>query len=660
MSYTEEAVTRRNEIRQILRTNYAGPERAMQASLNEFRHWTPQNVSSLFKDFPPLPNRRLYPLGPESRYPPAGKRRWVELAAKVATLAVVDTIAVAASPLLLTRDATQRKNAASQLVDLNVNMVSSSLFIAPSLGLMEQAGRMGQALCVNRSGQFRILDSGYAAISHVWAETMGLEYNDEKISQDERGLLRMHFNTIMGKAAQCGYEWVWFDLLAIPKKSHPGASIAALVEIRTAIINSLHAVYGNADAVIVLDSFALHLPSGDPLLTAAVLVCGMWLTRVWTYQEIKLARKAVIITATHVVDFQHIVSALELKASEDNKRWYELHRTFARLQPVYGPGINLADIALSCTNRTTGNDVDYARGFYALLGLTWQAGWTYEDGIKHIYNSRPQEVAMIAPMHGVRGLSSPFTWAPKYLAHLQGKSLKPYYFQCDRSRGLIGNWHSASVQKVARVCSYEQSVGDDKLAFVLECEDAHGGIMQVAVVTWGAGWTENLRSWTVLIDSGKSRLLCADDMVVGESFPTVLLTVWEGDVETTLGEGAGASIMSTGYVLASGVLGIAVTSAVHAAYISVMMEHADPESNTRRYTSPIEINLRECLRAPYNRIATANYFTPLAFSVDLLLALLDLLMRCYSYKTGVRDHPEVLELTGTFTQTPADIVDGEI
>ncbi|KAL4757315.1 uncharacterized protein BDW70DRAFT_113363 [Aspergillus foveolatus] len=553
MSFTEEirtAAARRNEIRNILRANYVGPERAMQASLNEFRHWTPHDVASLFRDFPPLLERRLYPLGPEARYPPSGRRRWAELAAKVATLAVVDTIAVAASPLALaTMDAEKRKKTASQLLDMNVNMVSSSLFVAPPLSLMEQAGRVGQALCVNKWGQFRMLSSGYAAISHVWAETMGLEYNNEKVDQDERGLLKTHFNKIMGKALQCGYEWVWLDLLAIPKKSDPSTSGARLTEIKTLIINSLDAVYRNADAVIVLDSLALHLPSADPLVTAAVLVCGMWLTRIWTYQEIKLARKALIVTATHVVAFQDVLSTLESQARQDGHRFHELHRTFARLQSVYGPGINLADIALSCTNRHTKNEVDYARGFYALLGLKWQASWTYQDGIKHIYNSRPQEAAMIASMHGPRGLPSPFTWVPKYLAQLQGKSWKPYYFRCE-SFGLVGKWHSASVLKLARACLYEQPGTDDKLAFELLIGNNTGETAPVVVVTWSKDYTTDLTKWTELISGGKSRLLCADEIVVGEIFPTVLLGVCEGDIGPEYGLEAGAM----GYVLASGVL----------------------------------------------------------------------------------------------------------
>lgn len=499
----------------------------MQASLNEFRNWQPEWVADLFSDFPPLPDRQLYPMGPECRYPPPGSQRWKEFAGKLAIAGVADAMALATLPLTLPFfSKQQRKEAVSGLVDVNVQTVTSSLFVSASLELMEEAGRRNQALCVNKWGQFKILNSGYAAISHVWAETMGLEFNNEKIEQDGRGMLMMHLNKIMGKALQCGHEWIWFDLLTIPKKSDPGTSDLRLKKIKILIINSLHSVYRNADAIIILDSFPLHLPSGDPLRVAALLVCGLWLTRVWTYQEIKLAHKALVVTATHVVDFQDIVSALEHQANLDRARWYELHRSFHRLQAIYGPGINLADVVLSCTNRSAENEVDNVRGFYALLGLQWQVDWTYEDGIQHIYNTRPQEAAMIASMHSPRGLPSPFSWAPKYLTQLQGESQAAYRFTVN-SDGLLSSWYTLPVRQLVHVASYglPNDDTDDKMAFQLLVEDVHGTSLTVTVVTWGSTWTRDLKIWTDLIPSGNARLLCSREMTAGEHFPIVLLSV---------------------------------------------------------------------------------------------------------------------------------------
>ena len=69
---------------------------------------------------------------------------------------------------------------------------------------MQKTAAPGQALCVNRWGMFQMMSSGYAAISHVWAETMRLEYNDEKIEQDERGFNMHHFIRIADVTRKTG------------------------------------------------------------------------------------------------------------------------------------------------------------------------------------------------------------------------------------------------------------------------------------------------------------------------------------------------------------------------------------------------------------------------------------------------------------------------
>jgi hypothetical protein len=524
-------IARRTRIRELLHTNYVGPERALQASLNEFYNWTLDEVAALFHDYPQLPDRRLYPLGPECRYPPPGNRRFVELAGKVAVMGIVNTLALATSPLTMPRlSKKERKETISGLIDVNKEVVSSSLFVSPTLDLMEEAGRRNQALCVNKWGQFRILGSSYAAISHVWAETMGFEFKDEKIEQDDRGLLMSHFNQIMNKALQCGYDWIWLDLLAIPKKPDPGSSNLRLTQVKTIIINSLQSVYRNADAVIVLDSFALNLPSGDPLRVAAALVCGKWLTRIWTYQEAKLAKKALIVTATYVVSFLDILTALQRQARLEPEKWTSLRKTFERLQPIEKFGINLADIALSSTNRNAENDVDYARGFYALLGLQWQSGWTYEDGILHIYRSRPQEVAMLASMHNLRGLPHPFSWAPRYLAQQQGTTQDPYFYRFNGS-SLIGPWYTATVRQKTHAGFYGAADADteeeNKLALHLHVDGILGTSALTTVVTWDRRWTPGLVTWVDLIPTGNARIICPQPMSSYDTgnFPSVLLAI---------------------------------------------------------------------------------------------------------------------------------------
>ncbi|KAK4901577.1 hypothetical protein LTR27_001349 [Elasticomyces elasticus] len=547
-------IAHRKEMRELLETNYAGPIRALQASLNEFRHWTLEEVAAQFRDYPPLQDRRLYPLGPESLYPPQGGRRFVEFAGKIAALGVLNTLTVAASPLTIPwLSNEERRKAASKLIDLNKQAVSSSFFVAANLDLMEKAGRRNEALCVNKLGQFRILRSSYAAISHVWAETMGLQFNGEKIEQDDRGLQKMHFNKIMSKALQCGYEWVWFDLLAIPKMSNSGSSNARSTQVKLLVINSLESVYRNADAVIVLDSFALNLSSGDPLRVAAALVCGMWLTRIWTYQEAKLAKQALVVTTTSVVSFTDIFSAVEQQAQLEPEKWSQLHNTFDRLQPLSKYGINLADIALSSTNRNTENDIDFARGFYALLGLQWQSNWTYEDGIQHIYRSRPQEVAMLASMHSLRGLPQPFSWAPRYLAQQQGVSQEPYFFKFNGS-GLIGPWYTATVRELAHTAFYGEAGAEGeenhKLALQLQIEDESGTPTLVSVVTWDVRWTPKLITWVELIPTGSARIICPRSMSSHNAhkaggFLSVLLAIQRPAAGAAQAEGASGDVLAS-------------------------------------------------------------------------------------------------------------------
>ncbi|KAL2861886.1 hypothetical protein BJX68DRAFT_260686 [Aspergillus pseudodeflectus] len=103
--------------------------------------------------------------------------------------------------------------------------------------------------------------------------------------------------------------------------------------------------------------------------------------------------------------------------------------------------------------------------------------------------------------------------------------------------------------------------------------------------------------------------------------------------------------------------GITVTSGVHAAYISVLARYADPASNTTRYASPNEFNLRGRLEAPYSQVAAANYYLPLPFSVDLPATFDELSTVLNKYYRGyLNENPEVLEVQASFTQALQQIV----
>ncbi|KAL2825506.1 hypothetical protein BDW59DRAFT_146295 [Aspergillus cavernicola] len=97
--------------------------------------------------------------------------------------------------------------------------------------------------------------------------------------------------------------------------------------------------------------------------------------------------------------------------------------------------------------------------------------------------------------------------------------------------------------------------------------------------------------------------------------------------------------------------GITVSSAIHAAYIGILSKYADPESNTTRYTSPSEFNLRSHLEAPYSGTAAANYYIPLPFSIELPATFSEIttVLNKY-YRTTIKDNPDILEIHGYFTR----------
>ncbi|KAL4922011.1 hypothetical protein BDW62DRAFT_217856 [Aspergillus aurantiobrunneus] len=86
--------------------------------------------------------------------------------------------------------------------------------------------------------------------------------------------------------------------------------------------------------------------------------------------------------------------------------------------------------------------------------------------------------------------------------------------------------------------------------------------------------------------------------------------------------------------------GVTVTSAVQAAYISMLLKHANPASNTSRYTTSCEFNLRPYLPAPHDKTAVCNYYLAQALN--------------HYYKTTVSQNPEMLELAGYMCRAIAD------
>ncbi|KAI1383633.1 uncharacterized protein F4822DRAFT_421238 [Hypoxylon trugodes] len=98
---------------------------------------------------------------------------------------------------------------------------------------------------------------------------------------------------------------------------------------------------------------------------------------------------------------------------------------------------------------------------------------------------------------------------------------------------------------------------------------------------------------------------------------------------------------------------ITVTSAVHAAYITTITKHADPNSKLTEYVTANQFNLRPYLPAPYNssKYAVSVYYTPLPYKIATPASFWDIAKSLQEYyQTSFKGKPETLELVGYFTR----------
>ncbi|KAJ0423243.1 hypothetical protein BJY00DRAFT_59253 [Aspergillus carlsbadensis] len=93
---------------------------------------------------------------------------------------------------------------------------------------------------------------------------------------------------------------------------------------------------------------------------------------------------------------------------------------------------------------------------------------------------------------------------------------------------------------------------------------------------------------------------------------------------------------------------ISVTSAVQAAYVCMLVKHADPASNRTRYTTANEFDTRPYLPSPHSTasFAVGVYYVPMPFTVDLPASYMDIAQALHKhYQTSLKGSPETVKLT---------------
>ncbi|KAM7192078.1 Ankyrin repeat-containing domain protein [Naviculisporaceae sp. PSN 640] len=322
-------------------------------------------------------------------------------------------------------------------------------FVKPSGDEVERSARVGGALCVNRRGEFCINPAGgYAALSHVWSQ--GLAGDPQG-----RGLHRSLVTQVFDKLAASGMgnvKWIWTDPLAIPGAGEELTVVQE--EIKAELINAMAAIYRNAKEVIVLDALLLRLASIDVVDVAVCLTMGKWLTRVWTYQEIKLASNPVVITKTGFVKFVPMVDTLREKAINEVGEVYDtslkgqfpsLYRTFHRLQRLDHLGVSLPDIAFGCGHRSATDTLDHARALFPTLGLKWRFGDGIEQAMRKIYEAQKEHATRLVLYHGPPRAAFP-GWAPaEFPGLVDSKIITPGVW---KARGMEREWLTTKIRAI--------------------------------------------------------------------------------------------------------------------------------------------------------------------------------------------------------------------
>ena len=343
-----------------------------------------------------------------------------------------------------------------------------SKWVSPPRAMMQQAAQEETALCVNVYGQWSLRTSGYVALSHVWIE--GLQR--DKVHQ---GLSTQKVDSIFAllQSRAIDAEWIWTDALAIPSGGDPEISALEDDMLTIDVINAMPKIYSHADAVVIIDALVLQLHTQNSVDVAVAVACGKWATRVWTYQEIKLASRALILTASGYLEYSSVVDTLSTLKATNHSRYHSLWLRLASMMKDEAAGISIPDIIMSCGARKSGQDVDYARAFFPVLDLKWESGMTREEGMQKIYTTYKLHASRVACFYGAPRMRNIPAWAPSSFNNLEGYVTEPMKWE---ERGIRGEWYAVRVESVK-----ETFVNGGRFVFELVIDCPGSSNMQCAL-----------------------------------------------------------------------------------------------------------------------------------------------------------------------------------
>ena len=389
--------------------------RANSVSKFELKQWTVKELTGVLDQLTPRPKRggNNEPCGPDyNRHSPA--LNWLQI--PVWSIFLIGSGWLVAMQLYAAIYLIVKGRFKAVWNELPVPTIllfnwTSCMFswVKAPLSMIKRSVEQNAALCVNMNGRFAIKTEGYSVLSHVWAETCGwntkTDWGPVEPAVRKQGIPYDHFRKFFDR---CESEWLWVDIIAMPEIFEDMTAVqkSETEELRTGVINSLHNIYTKADKVVCLDGLLLRLHTGSMMDVAVILCLGRWILRLWPFTETKLAKRVVLKTEDSSFDLDTILEFLYKTIHNEDHRYFVIFNLLAPLRPVpigqknwvsspLRPNILdrilFVDVYSGTYNRSCDVDIDQARALFPVLKLQWKAGWTLQQGLRHIADQNPEE-----------------------------------------------------------------------------------------------------------------------------------------------------------------------------------------------------------------------------------------------------------------------------
>jgi hypothetical protein len=254
----------------------------------------------------------------------------------------------------------------------------------------------------------------FVAISHVWADRLG---NVRANSLPQCQLNRLH-NLVYALHPESQSVFVWIDTLCVPTRHHAAAcaNTVGTLTCRKVAIGRLKQTYENASKVLVLDwelQQSLSTTSAEESLMRIVI--SVWMKRLWTFQEARLAKALFIQFSDRAVEMRDMLYKLNM--SDYQSLWAEIADVIIGTRGILenvGDAQKLAFFWNSLQGRSTSNAGDEAVCLAIMLGLDNKKILDTPDDERMLELFSMQDIipSQILFMPGPRIQKHGYRWAP--------------------------------------------------------------------------------------------------------------------------------------------------------------------------------------------------------------------------------------------------------